>query len=198
MEWKVILILNGQRVRLHCLRLYASLWENDTTHLINYLGTQCSNDVLVSIASFKFWSVQRDALFFHLPEKEHLCRGIALPVHGRSTLLSKISHFWIQKPKMVNGLAFESATRNNSKRFALVTLTHSKTQSYTGGRGCHASCQPAHQEQLGFHYLAQGYLDMQPGQSGDLTTDLTISGWLVPPPESQLPLLDYYLLWLVP
>ena len=148
------------------------------------------------VSSFGQYSVM--LFFFHLPEKEHLCRGIALPVHGRSTLLSKISHFWIQKPKMVNGLAFQSATRNNSKRFALVTLTHSKTQSYTGGRGCHASCQPAHQEQLGFHYLAQGYLDMQPGQSGDLTTDLTISGWLVPPPESQLPLLDYYLLWLVP
>ena len=32
--------------------------------------------------------------------------------------------------------------------------------SYTDGGGCHARCQPAHQEQFGVQYLAEGHFDM--------------------------------------
>ena len=32
------------------------------------------------------------------------------------------------------------------------------THSYTDGGGCHARCRPAHQEQFGVQYLAQGQL----------------------------------------
>ena len=53
---------------------------------------------------------------------------------------------------MVNGLEF-------LERFPC-------THSYTDGRGCHARCLPAHQEQFGVQYLAQGHFEMQPGEQG--------------------------------
>ena len=38
-----------------------------------------------------------------------------------------------------------------------ATYSNSHVHSYTNGGGC----RPAHQEQFGVHYLAQGHLDMQ-------------------------------------
>ena len=45
-----------------------------------------------------------------------------------------------------------------SRRF-LSKVTYSK--SYTDGGSCHTRCRPAHQEQFGVQYLAQGHFNMQ-------------------------------------
>ena len=37
--------------------------------------------------------------------------------------------------------------------------------TYTDGGGCHARCQPAHQEQFGVQYLAQAHSTCRPGVS---------------------------------
>ena len=42
---------------------------------------------------------------------------------------------------------------------AFVQLTYSN--SYTDGGGFHTRCRPAHQEQFGVQYLAQGHFGMQ-------------------------------------
>ena len=63
---------------------------------------------------------------------------------------------------MVNGLAFQWCFSSLLiARSALQHLSH----SHTDGRGCHARRQPAHQEQFGVQYLAQGHLDMQLGEA---------------------------------
>ena len=52
------------------------------------------------------------------------------------------------------------------------------THSQADGRGLHARCQPAHQEQFGVRYLAQGGL-------GNRTSNLPITEQPTPPPEPQ-------------
>ena len=42
-----------------------------------------------------------------------------------------------------------------------ATYSNSYIHSYTDGGGCHAKCWPAHQEQFGVKYFAQGHFDMQ-------------------------------------
>ena len=45
--------------------------------------------------------------------------------------------------------------------FSDVTYSNSCIDLYTdGGSGCHAGCRPAHQEELGVQYLAQGHCHM--------------------------------------
>lgn len=49
------------------------------------------------------------------------------------------------------------------------TFVHTPcTHSYAGGAGSHARWQPAHRDQLGVQYLAQGHLDR--GQAEQCTT----------------------------
>ena len=51
--------------------------------------------------------------------------------------------------------------------------------AYTDGGGCHARCRPAHQEQFGVQYLAQGHFNMQ--TRGIWTSDLPVTThWLYP------------------
>ena len=42
---------------------------------------------------------------------------------------------------------------------SIALFTH--TQSYTDGSGCHARCRPAHHDQFGVQYHAEGYFNMQ-------------------------------------
>ena len=42
-----------------------------------------------------------------------------------------------------------------------ATYSNSYIHSYTDGGGCDAKCRPAHQEQFGVQYLAQGHFGMQ-------------------------------------
>ena len=60
-----------------------------------------------------------------------------------------------------------------------VTDGYSYIHSYTDGGGWHASCWPAHQEQFGVQYFAQGHFDVQ--TRGNWTSDLLITRcWLYP------------------
>ena len=59
------------------------------------------------------------------------------------------------------------------------TYSNSYIHSHTDGGGCHARCRPAHWEQFGVQYLAQGHFDMQ--TRGNQTSDLPITRrWLYP------------------
>ena len=52
-----------------------------------------------------------------------------------------------------------------------MTYNNSFIHTYTDGGGCHARCQPAHQEHTGVQHLAQGHFDM-----GNRTSDLQDAG----------------------
>lgn len=52
------------------------------------------------------------------------------------------------------------------KALYTTVFTHSHTHSYSNGGGCHAECQPAHQEQLEVKCLAQGHIGMWTGGTG--------------------------------
>lgn len=56
-----------------------------------------------------------------------------------------------------------------------TTLANIHPYSNTDGRGFHARCQLAPQEQLGVQYLAQGHFDSLSGGAGDQTSNLPIT-----------------------
>ena len=62
-------------------------------------------------------------------------------------------------------LHFRALSRHSCpKRFTVKRFTvihNSYIHSYTDGVGCHARCQPAHQEHFGVQYRAQGHFNMQ-------------------------------------
>ena len=50
-----------------------------------------------------------------------------------------------------------------------VQSTYKYIHSYTDGGGCYARCRPAHLEQFGVQYLAQGHFDMKTREIGPAT-----------------------------